>query len=144
MSGYCQVWASVLHRTCRWKVSLCYVVHKVHPLSETAYPFQGHGGAGADPSWHWAVTYILPVHQRAAVKGQTTIHAHGHTYGQFRINDKPNFARLWIVGGSRSARREPTETRGEHADRITLPQPGLEPRSFWLLSNSAKHRAACT
>ena len=40
-----------------------------HPLSETAYPFQGHRGASADPSWHCVMAGSTldksPVHHRA-------------------------------------------------------------------------------
>ncbi len=44
---------------------------------------------------------------------QTTIHTHIHTFGQFRVTCYP--ACLWTVGRSRRTRREPTQTRGEHA-----------------------------
>ena len=49
------------------------------------------GGAGADPSRHWAKAgYTLdrsPVYHRADTQRQTAIHSHIHTYGQFRVNN---------------------------------------------------------
>uniref|UniRef100_A0A3P9DAM3 Protein kinase domain containing, cytoplasmic b n=1 Tax=Maylandia zebra TaxID=106582 RepID=A0A3P9DAM3_9CICH len=42
----------------------------------------------------------------------------------FPINLSPQAACLWTVGGKRSTRREPTQTRGEHANS-TQKDPGL-------------------
>ena len=58
--------------------------------TNVAYPFQGDREAGDNPSWHWAmVGYTLdtlPVHHRADIEGQTTIHVYSHTYWQFRAH----------------------------------------------------------
>ncbi len=70
----------------------------------TAYPFAG--------SRAWYTLGKSPVHSRADIERQKSIHA--HTYGQFRVTNLP--ACLWTVAGSRSTRREPTQTRGEHAN----------------------------
>ncbi|XP_061615502.1 sperm-associated antigen 1A isoform X3 [Phyllopteryx taeniolatus] len=45
--------------------------------------------------------------------------------------ESPIHACFWDVGGNRSARRKPTQARGEHANS-TQPRPGIEPQSSEL------------
>lgn len=51
----------------------------------TAHPMQGGGAAGADPSgWRWGYTLDKPpVHRRADIQRQMTIHTLIHTCGHF-------------------------------------------------------------
>ncbi len=53
------------------------------------------------------------------------LNAHTNTYGQFRITSYS--ACLWTVEGSGSTRREPTQTRGEHANST---QKGPTPAGY--------------
>lgn len=58
------------------------------------------------------------------------------------VNLTPLTAGLWTVGGSRSTRREPTQTWGEHANspekgRWLRLDGGVELSTFLLLGNSA-------
>ncbi|KAF7655274.1 hypothetical protein LDENG_00058650 [Lucifuga dentata] len=62
-----------------------------------------------------------PVYRRADTETDKHIHALIHTYGQFRVPNSPD---MHVFGGSRSTRREPTRTRGEHANST---QKGPDP-----------------
>ncbi len=77
------VFAELQDGTASWTLLFIYL------LSVTAHPLQGGEGAGANPSQHWVRARLTldksPVHHRADTQRQTTIHAHIHTYGQFRV-----------------------------------------------------------
>ena len=71
----------------------------IHPsnISNRLSFFQGHRGDGdgvEDPAHiERSAGYNLdksPLHHRADIYGQTTIHAHIHTHRQFRATDRPN------------------------------------------------------
>jgi len=40
----------------------------------------------------------------------------GYTEGEFSMANSPNLLIFWTVGGNRSTRRKPTQTRGERAN----------------------------
>uniref|UniRef100_A0A669DAA6 Metalloendopeptidase n=1 Tax=Oreochromis niloticus TaxID=8128 RepID=A0A669DAA6_ORENI len=90
------------------------------------------GGAGAYPSCHRARGRVHPGQVASLSQGQhtgTDNHSRSHSLTpsdnlDYPINLSPQTACLWTVGGSRSTRREPTQTRGEHANS-TQKDPGL-------------------
>lgn len=85
--------------------TLCSTSLSIH--SWTAYP----------AVLRWEVGYILDeslAHHRANRQRETSIHTHIHTWGQCRVTSTPTVSPqcLWTVGGSRSTRRELTQTLG--------------------------------
>lgn len=67
-----------------------------------------------------------PVHRRADVQRQTTI----HSYGPFRVTSSPGpVGCFWTVVGSRRTQKEPTRTQGgDTADHCATTMPLLYSR----------------
>ena len=62
----------------------------------------------------------------------------GYSEGEFNMANPPNLHIFGTVGGNRSTRRKPKQTRGECANSTqTVTQPGIEPGSLALWSGSA-------
>jgi len=56
--------------------------------------------------------------------------------------NSPNLHIFWTVGGNRSTRRKPTQTRGECANSTqTVRESGIETGSLVLLGSSVNHCA---
>ncbi len=88
----------------------------IHP---STYPWQGRGGAGANPSWHWASGGVHPWTGRQSVTGPTYRDRQPLTFTPTGNSESPihlHLQNLWIVGGSWSTQRKPTQARGEHAN----------------------------
>ncbi|XP_061531391.1 LOW QUALITY PROTEIN: A-kinase anchor protein 6 [Phycodurus eques] len=80
--------------------------------------------SGASPSCHRAGGGVHPEAVASQSQGtykQTTIGTPIRTYGQFRVFKQPTMSCFWDVGGNRSARRKPTQARGEHANSSRVP-----------------------
>ncbi|XP_061651140.1 gamma-aminobutyric acid receptor subunit gamma-1 isoform X2 [Phyllopteryx taeniolatus] len=91
---------------------------------------RGRGRAGAYPSCHRAGGGVHPelvASQSQGTSKQTTIQPVMPT-GNL---ESPINACFWDVGGNRSARRKPTQARGEHANS-TQAGTGIEPRTSEL------------
>ena len=91
----------------------------IHPFSIPAEAY---------PSCHWARGGFQPGQVASPSQGhtetkETNNHTHAHTHSR-TILESPIIL-TWTVGGSRSTRREPTHTRGEHANS-TQKGPSLE------------------
>jgi len=65
----------------------------------------------------------------------------GYTVGEFSIDNAPKQHVFWIVGGNRSTRRKPAQTRGECANSAQWPELGIKPGSLALWGSSANHCA---
>ena len=82
----------------------------------------GRGGAGAYPSSYWARGGVHPGQIASSSQGHIeTNGANNHTcsHSLFRtILETPIYLTccFWTVGGSQNTRREPTHTRGKHAN----------------------------
>jgi len=90
----------------------------LYPLN----PIQGHGGAGAYLSCHWARGgvhrgQVASPSQGHTERNKTNNHACSHSLlGTILSHQLTWHACFWAMGGSCSTCREPTHTRGEHAN----------------------------
>lgn len=100
-----------------------WMVGLLHPIHLIAYRFQGQGGSGAYPSWHWAD------------KESTPINIHFHIHGQFKVT-KIHVLHVFGLRGGQNTQREPTQTRWEHASSTISPRSGYEPWIFVLSVSS--------